>query len=89
MRIPRSQAGSSKSIILVACSVVILIGLSGALALVRSTSQNKDNAYKDTNINSFEECVEAGNPVQEKHPETCTTKNGKTFTKTFDNKKQF
>ena len=30
-------------------------------------------------IDSFEECVSAGNPVMESHPRQCSTTNGKHF----------
>ena len=30
-------------------------------------------------INSFEECVESGNPIMESHPQQCRTENGKLF----------
>lgn len=30
-------------------------------------------------ISSYEECVEAGNPVQESYPSVCTTEDGQTF----------
>lgn len=35
-------------------------------------------------INSYEECVEAGYPVIESYPEQCATPDGKTFTKELE-----
>lgn len=87
----RSQAGSTTSIILIACFVVALIGFSGAIAMMRSNGTDQDKAYQDATIRSYDECVEAGNPIQESDPEKCTTKSGKTFTnlKPGNSKKQF
>ena len=34
---------------------------------------------RESGIGSFEECVAAGNPVQESYPEVCMTKDGKRF----------
>lgn len=34
---------------------------------------------RESQINSFETCVKAGNPVQMSYPEVCLTKNGKRF----------
>lgn len=38
-----------------------------------------DAVKKDSLINTFAECANAGNPVQESFPEVCTTKDGKRF----------
>src|SRR5690242_14404287 len=35
--------------------------------------------FKST-VHSYQDCIDAGNPVQETYPETCTTKDGKHFT---------
>lgn len=40
-------------------------------------------AQKDTSIDSFAECVAAGNPVMESYPEQCNA-DGKTFVNTID-----
>ncbi len=34
---------------------------------------------KENSINSFDKCVQAGNPIQESYPEVCLTANGKRF----------
>lgn len=82
----RSQTGSSAVIIIVACTVVVMIGLSGAMALIRSNNADKDRASTDTKttgeITNFKECAAAGNPVQESYPERCTTEDGKSFVNT-------
>src|SRR3990167_6097280 len=33
-------------------------------------------------VNSYEECLKAGNPIQESYPEVCRDKKGKSFTNT-------
>ena len=30
-------------------------------------------------VNTYRECVDAGNPIQEKYPQVCVTKDGKRF----------
>lgn len=90
MKVRNSQLGSSTTIILIACFVVALVGLSGAIALMRSNGQDRESALKNANVNSFDECVEAGNPIRETDPETCALPNGKTFTKSVSTQnKQF
>lgn len=82
----RGQTGSTTTIILLACVVVLFIGLSGAIALMRTSDTDKNDAYNrsmsDGTINSFEECAAAGNPVQESYPERCVTPEGKAFVNT-------
>lgn len=39
-------------------------------------------------INSYEECVEAGNPILETYPEQCKTSDGKTFTRQLTQEEQ-
>lgn len=38
-----------------------------------------------TDINSFEDCINAGNPAMESYPRQCRTQNGETFTEALDN----
>lgn len=37
------------------------------------------NSEKKQSISSFQECADAGYPVQESYPEVCVTKDGKRF----------
>lgn len=86
----KSQFGSTKTYILVACIVVALIGLSGAIALMKNSGQDRDKAFQDASVTSYDECVAAGNPIQESSPEKCSTPSGKTFTNLKSNsQKQF
>jgi eight-cysteine-cluster-containing protein len=48
------------------------------LFLFFSTFKNRDNLE---DINSFEECIEAGYPVMESYPEQCAVPGGQTFVK--------
>lgn len=59
-------------------AVVVLLGAAGWFVYDR---QNKrDSSVTPPNeITSFEECVDAGNPVMESYPEQCSA-NGRTFT---------
>jgi hypothetical protein len=40
---------------------------------------------KSAAINSFDECIKAGNPAMESYPRQCRTKDGKTFTENIGN----
>ncbi len=46
----------------------------------RATTQ--DNSLNDRQINSFSDCVRAGNPILETYPPQCQTQAGQTFTET-------
>jgi len=41
--------------------------------------------YKESNINSFEECAEAGYPIGESYPRQCWTPGGKHFVEEINN----
>jgi hypothetical protein len=43
------------------------------------------NTKEKVTVNSYEECVAAGNPVLESYPEQCNTKDGKHFTRDVGN----
>lgn len=60
------------SYLLLGGSILIILGLL-ALTEIQNNNQNKT-------INSFEECVLAGNPILKSYPAQCKTKEGKTFT---------
>lgn len=60
--------------------LVVLSVIAGAGWMVYQR-QNSETSTKSTSaITNFEECVAAGNPVMESHPEQCAA-NGKTFVK--------
>lgn len=52
--------------------MVIGLGLIGLLIIAGCVEEQKA-------INSFEDCVEAGNPVMESYPRQCMTAEGKNF----------
>ncbi len=45
-------------------------------------------AKGQANVNSFDACVAAGNPVQQSYPEVCITKDGHHFTGPTSNLKE-
>lgn len=65
--------------VIVSIVIVVIIGLSawGAYALGYNNGLRK-------NINTFEECAEAGYPIQDSYPERCVLPNGTGFTKDKD-----
>ncbi|HEY1041193.1 MAG TPA: GerMN domain-containing protein [Candidatus Paceibacterota bacterium] len=62
--------------IIIGIVIILLVGF----AIV--VSGKKANA--PVAITNFEECVAAGNPIQESYPERCTTPDGLSFTKQID-----
>lgn len=61
----------------------ILAGIWYLSVPIEPTAPNATNTNTVvTEINSFKECVAAGNPVMESLPEQCTTTEGRTFTNT-------
>lgn len=61
-----------RSVIIVTISIVALLVIGGFVVLRGLMS-------KEVTVNSFEECVAAGNPVRESYPEVCATKDGQSF----------
>lgn len=47
--------------------------------LFSTNSTNRNDDDKTGEINSFEECVESGQPVMESYPRQCATSDGRTF----------
>ncbi|MBI2011407.1 hypothetical protein HYS91_01430 [Candidatus Daviesbacteria bacterium] len=73
------QKGFSLVIVLIA--LLILAGLAyGTYSYFQQ--------QKIKNINSFEECVKAGNPVLESYPRQCKSKDGKSFTEQLSEEEQ-
>lgn len=64
-----------------------LLIITGALILVLLVSLGLSLASKP--ITTFDECVAAGNEVQDSHPQTCATKSGKQFTQSTANTQTF
>lgn len=81
MRVHGNQAGFSPVLIVVVIGTISLLGLLGWFAYNRE-NKNQDKTLS-VQINNFDECVAAGNPVMESYPEQCAA-NGKTFTKNID-----
>lgn len=57
---------------LILCAVIAVAALVSWLIWIRPMQS-------DANINTFEECAAAGNPIQDSYPEVCLTKAGKRF----------
>lgn len=73
----KDQRGFAHSLILLI--ILVLAGVGGAGYLVyKKQNDKKQPDQKTTSINSFEDCVAAGNPVMESYPEQCSV-NGKTY----------
>lgn len=65
-----------KKIIIFLVIIVLLIFVFFIFKDVRD-----NNKVETNNINSFEECAEAGYPIMESYPERCVTPNGLSFTR--------
>lgn len=71
MTTPRLQSSTKKILLLVG----LMIAMAAVLAaIVFSTKSPKGE------VGSYQQCVDAGNPIQESYPERCTTPDGKGFT---------
>lgn len=75
----KDQKGFSHLEIILVGLVVMLIGFAGWMVYNKNKEDKLEGTSNQTSINSFEECVAAGNPVMESYPEQCAA-NGKTFT---------
>lgn len=78
--------------------ILVIVGIIGGIGwftyssqksvtkTLSNTSQGAGDAKKsDVIVKNFEDCVKAGNPVQESFPETCTAKDGQSFAKVDPN----
>jgi hypothetical protein len=66
------NAANSKQAIIILSAAVVLVTVAVAIAAI--TSNN------DAQINSFQECVDAGYATTQSFPETCSVPEGKSFT---------
>lgn len=64
----------NKNVLITLISVILLVSITFALFTYKENSK----------INSFEECVNAGNPIMESYPRQCKA-DGKTFVENMDN----
>lgn len=60
--------------------VIYLVLLIIAAGVVGWFSLKDKNVFNAVSITSFQECVDAGYPIQESYPERCMTPDGKSFT---------
>ena len=60
--------------------VIVILVLVGGLGYYTWQKNGKPNPFKGANVTNFNECVAAGNPVQESYPEVCRSKDGRSFT---------
>ena len=63
----------------------ITLGVIGAILFVVFIAVAETKLRKDKSINSFQECVAAGNPILESYPAQCKTKDGRTFIEDIGN----
>ncbi len=60
--------------VVVAMAIVAIVGLAGWYVWQKN--------HKVKSINNFQECADAGYPIQESNPEVCGTPDGRSFTNT-------
>ncbi len=72
-------------------ALVLMVGIS-VFSATSKTNKNTSPSNPTGNvgiptasINSFDDCVDAGYPVQESYPERCATPDGKSFTRDIGN----
>lgn len=61
--------------------ILIIVGLLVVAGLIAFFLVPRNQQVPSLAINSFEDCVAAGNPVMESNPEQCRTADGRLFTK--------
>lgn len=73
----------NKTLLIIAAALffIIVASVAGVITYILI----KDDSDE---INSYEECVEAGNPILETYPEQCKTSDGKTFTRKLTQEEQ-
>jgi len=57
--------------------VLVVLGVVGLLAVVWLAWLRPSQA----SINTFDQCAQAGNPIQQSYPEVCVSADGKRFTR--------
>jgi len=67
---------NKKAIITIIVITLSLLVLFSTWLLISSNSTNQSNSDRITN---FEECVAAGNRIQESYPAKCITEDGQSF----------
>ncbi|MDP2910273.1 MAG: Gmad2 immunoglobulin-like domain-containing protein [bacterium] len=68
--------------------IIIFLGI-GALivvySVIRGPKEPGEEICRDCSVESFEECVTAGNAIMESYPRQCRTASGETFTEDIGN----
>jgi hypothetical protein len=73
--------GNLKGMLLLGSAIFALLLVFVIVALF-ITARNQEIA---NNVNSFDECVAAGNPIMESYPRKCSTRDGKLFVEELGN----
>ena len=71
---------------LIPALAVAIIALA-AFFVIYKKNDTVDNSAQN-NINSYQECIDAGNPSMESYPAQCRTEDGKTFTQDIGNENE-
>lgn len=73
-------------VITIAIAVILVLGLLlDWQKLLPGINSSDRDPLPVSRAESFEDCVEEGNPVMESYPEQCRTKDGRTFTRNIGN----
>lgn len=72
-----------KKLLIVLVAVVLLVAI--YLIYITYGQTNRDKNNSQTSVSSFDDCVAAGNAVQESYPPICVTPEGKSFTQDIGN----
>jgi len=67
-------------LLVVVAVIVLLIGGVLGYILAETSSRSTVQPAESMPINSFQECANAGYPVQQSYPEVCSVPGGKSFT---------
>ena len=70
---------SIKLWIIIGIALMVIAGGLGFYLMSNKDSSDQSSKATDKAITNFEECADAGNPIQEIYPEVCVTADGKSF----------
>lgn len=86
-----SQKGFAHLWLIVGIVAVFVVGGFAFYRVINNeeqTEQNSEEVVQTTEILGYEDCVAAGNPIQESFPEQCTTADGETFIRELTEEEQ-
>jgi len=70
---------NQKDYVLVSLVILVILAAVVLLLILFSNDDDSNSGAQTSEITTFQECVDAGNPVLESFPEQCVTEDGQSF----------